>query len=338
MAHQLDVKDDGTVAMFYVKANERDVPWHRLGTAVPDALTAHDAMKTAGLDWNVTKRPLYASLHGVIADGEAVLEPVLVPDQFAIIRDEDNAVLGTVGGQYEPFQNSEAFEFLDSLVDSGEAKYDTAGSLRGGRSVFISMKTPRTILIGGADPVDTYIMLSNAHDGSRAVTGVNTVVRTVCANTEQLALRDYKAMFTMRHDQTMRGKVQEARDALGMTFAYFDEWEKAMNDLVAQDFTLREFETLVGTLYPARGSDEKANRERQLSLIGTLESSPTIGDGIRRTKWGAFNAVTEYLDHYAAVRATSIQSVEERRFTESMFGANRGVREKAYALLAGSDR
>ena len=41
--------------MFFV----REVPWHGLGTVVEDAPTSTDALRLAGLDWNVVQESVF---------------------------------------------------------------------------------------------------------------------------------------------------------------------------------------------------------------------------------------------------------------------------------------
>jgi hypothetical protein len=47
MAHELDMKADGTASMAYVQ--DEGLPWHGLGVAVSNDLTAQEMMFAAGL-------------------------------------------------------------------------------------------------------------------------------------------------------------------------------------------------------------------------------------------------------------------------------------------------
>src|SRR5207302_6207853 len=109
MAHELELRQDGTAKMFYVHKSNRDVPWHELGTPVPDALTAKEALVTAGLDWNVSKVALKTQ-EVKLADG--TVKEIDLPDWFATIRDSDGEALGVVKGQYQEYQNHEHFAFM----------------------------------------------------------------------------------------------------------------------------------------------------------------------------------------------------------------------------------
>ena len=135
----------------------REVPWHGIGTVVPDALTAEEAIRESGLDWEVTKEPFF------VKDSSG--EYHLAPRFYATVRSTDGRILGSVKEDYTVFQNRDAFSFADNLVDSGEAKYETAGSLFHGAWVWLTMKMPKQVLIAGDDPVDMYLLLNSSHDG-----------------------------------------------------------------------------------------------------------------------------------------------------------------------------
>ena len=103
-------------SMMYV----REKPWHGLGTRVEEAPTSTDALRMAGLDWSVVQRNIQ------------VCGGAKIKNYKANVRDSDGTVLGVVSDRYKIVQNAEAFEFTDSLI-GGEVRYETAGSLNGGR-------------------------------------------------------------------------------------------------------------------------------------------------------------------------------------------------------------
>jgi len=171
MAHNIEIKD-GQACMFYAG----ETPWHRLGTQVEKEVTAAAAIRLAGLDWKVEKRPMYIAGQARV-DGIPVLGPE-IPDKFAVVRTEDNHVLGVVGSAYECIQNAEAFGFLDGLVGEGLAMFHTAGSLFGGRKVFVACKLPESINVG-PDRVDKYLLLATGHDGNTLMQVKWTPIRVV---------------------------------------------------------------------------------------------------------------------------------------------------------------
>lgn len=325
----------------------REVPWHGLGTIVPDVLTAREAMVAAGLDWEVDLYPLFAEITHErqlrldrdergeeirMERVEILPRKVEVPGQFAVVRDSDLSTLGVVGGQYVPIQNHRSFEFFDNVVDSGDAKYETAGSLKAGKVVFLTAKVPKEIKIAGQDAIDLYLVLSTSHDGSLAFRCAVTPVRVVCQNTLNYGLSIAKQSWSIRHTESAEGRVQEARDALGLTFMYAEAFEREAERLLAQDFTKAEFERLVRQLAPSRQAGDAAF-QTQMALIGTLESSMTLDDGLRYTRWGALNAVAEYADWVQPVRTSKTKSEAEQRTDRAWFGAGLRMKETAHKIL-----
>src|SRR5690606_19715075 len=89
---------------------------------------------------------------------------------------------------YTVIQNEEHAGLLNALVDESGAHFETAGALQGGKRVFITMKLPGHMSIGGVDRVDQYLAAMNSHDGSSAFTFMISPVRIVCQNTLNFAL------------------------------------------------------------------------------------------------------------------------------------------------------
>ena len=147
-------------------------PWHGLGTIVAEAPTSQNALQLAGLDWKVIQSPVY-STYGVIEGFKAN------------IRDKDGAILGVVSDRYKVIQNKEAFAFTDALLGAG-VRFETAGSLQGGKKIWLLARLPREYIIAG-ERISPYLVFSNTHDGSGAVRVAITPIRVVCNNTLNLA-------------------------------------------------------------------------------------------------------------------------------------------------------
>ena len=150
-------------SMMYV----REKPWHGLGTEVQEAPTSRDALRLAGLDWTVEQKPIQ-------------LEGIEIPGYKANVRSTDDRVLGVVSDRYRIVQNQKAFEFTDSII-GGDVRYETAGSLNGGKKIWLLAKLPETEIAG--DETEPYMCFTNTHDGSGAIRVCMTPIRVVCNNT-----------------------------------------------------------------------------------------------------------------------------------------------------------
>lgn len=301
MAHYIETHGSQAAALF-----ARKDPWHRLGTTVQgEAFTAEDAMHLGHLGgWDVRKIPLTAS---EITENGVTTMPV---PGYATVRTSPFTsrpeALGVVGSGYTPLQNEEHAEFLNRLADESGAIFDTAGSLRGGRQVFVTMRLPKSLMVGGCDRVDLNIAALNSHDGNSAFRLLITPVRVVCANTQHAALRDHVSSWSIRHTRNAKAAVQAAREALGLTFAYAEEFEREAERLINMTMTDEQFHHLVAASFGTTPEDAPAQarnaaRERSGRLSHLFHHADTQA-GVRGTAWAGYQSVVEYVDHFAPVR------------------------------------
>ena len=307
MPHELEILENGQASMAY--NIETGLPWHGLGTGVSGVMTAEEAITLAHLDWEVEKE---------LAERKGVP----IPGNYWMIRKSDDKVLGRVGKDYKPIQNREAFEFFDTLVDSGEAKYDTAGSLSGGKRIWLTAQVGDDIQVAGQDSHRLYLALLSSHDGSRSLSAITTMVRIVCANTETMAIHGAKTSWTMTHRTTLAGKVSEARDALKLSFKYRDAFDAEVQRMMDIQVSKDQFIEIMKDVLP----DQKRQTEKNVTaLTNIFENSPTINDaGLSGTGYGAFNAMTEWLTHGREVRS------QEARMTNSIWGFGAKMRRKTH--------
>ena len=178
MAHEIEMVN-GVAQMAYAG----ELPWHGLGSQVSDDISTDGMMEAAGLDWSVTKQPMYY-MDDLGEMGE-------VPGKSALVRSSDNKVMDIVGQDWNPVQNAEAFEFFREFVDSGDMKMHTAGSLKGGKMVWALAKVNDGFTIKtaqGEDSVESYLLFSNPHQYGKSIDVRFTPIRVVCNNTLTLSL------------------------------------------------------------------------------------------------------------------------------------------------------
>jgi phage/plasmid-like protein (TIGR03299 family) len=344
MGHELDITD-GQVSF----ANSRSDHWHRLGQSVGHAMTAREALDAAHLaGWNVRKMALQVPQQPVIGDdGVTTPPPLAVPDFYATVRTNpingSLDVLGVVGSKYEPVQNEASCDLLDAITDKSGAHFETAGALRGGRETFITMKLPNSMVFdgidGSKDRTDFYLAALNSHDGSSAFRFLVTPVRVVCANTQSAAIGSAKSSFAIRHTGGAHTSIQEARTALKLSWRYIEAFEVEAARLYAQPMDTEQVRHFANTLLEvdAAGSDATARhrRERASGIVKLWTSSPTIAP-IAGTRWAAYNAVTEYLDHIVPVRgARTVVDASAARALRGISGAGstQSLKAQAFRML-----
>lgn len=314
--------------MAYVK--DRGVPWHGIGTPADGLMTAAEVLEKAGLDWVVERRPLY-----IEPKGGGLKDLQLVRTHQATVRVTDNQVLGIVGNRFTPVQNGEALRLLDDLVDSGEGKYDTAGSLNEGRRVFISMELPKHIGIKGDEsPYNSYLSCVNGHDGWTAFQVVRTTVRMVCSNTVDAGLERAMAKYAARHTQGVTQRVGEIREALGVVFRELDDLSDLLQAMTKVKVTEKRAKEVLLKVFPLADSD-KGTADLEIAksdfaaALSNWRQTETINDKLRGTNYGLYQAVAEYADWGLNYRN------KELRVSDLLLGQGRpaDAKKKALALL-----
>jgi phage/plasmid-like protein (TIGR03299 family) len=321
----------------------REVPWHGFGTKVDGLQKADAAIAAAGLDWPVEKRPLFyrdpTNPKGTIKR---------IDERVATVRMTDGKYLGVVSPAYEIVQNNRAFDIGDAIVDTGAAKYETAGSLREGRVIFISMEIPKTVKVPGDDgEIRPYLLLVNSHDGSFAFRGAVTPIRAVCANTVNMALGAAKSEFRLRHTRGIEQKIAEAQRALGLTFEYLDRFEKVAEKMMLTKIDRRDVLRTIATVFPIkdvnpmklsadelkRVIDASGATSPALKALAMYDSSPNL-ENIRGTAWGVYNGIAEYLDYGMFYRSRGRSAADNRASSILLNGPAAQKKEKASAVLA----
>ena len=333
MSHMLENLGSTKGSASFVSARQH--AWHKLGTVLPGTFTAAEAMDYAHLGgWNVRKEPL-TTAPILSADGVDVIE---VPDFFATVRTNPVTgrpnVLGVVGSSYTPVQNEAHADVLNAVVDQSGADFETAGSLRGGRQVFMSMKLPDTMLIGGVDPIDLYLIALNSHDGSSAFRLLVSPVRVVCANTQAAALRNARSSFSIRHTAGATGRIAQARQALDLTFAYAQAFQAEADRMIEQTITDEQFAAVIGQVWPTEATSKRTHAadDRLRELRKLRRASLTISETIRPTRWGAYQAITEYVDFVSPMRSRS--AGQDQRAERAVTGTGPVAKAKAFELIA----
>lgn len=327
MAHELDGADGIT---FF--ADSRNDAWHGLGQKVGRTMTATEVLAEAHLaNWNVRKHRLWT-------EGEDGF-PLAIEDKFATVRTNpitgDTDYLGVVGPNYTPIQNEATVEFLDALVDESGAHFETAGALRGGRETFVAMKLPGYMSFdlpgGGTDKTDLYISALNSHDGGGSFKTIVTPVRIVCANTQAAALANTKSIWSARHTVNALNVLEEARQSLRLSFDFADAFSNEIAKMIDAEVDAAESRRLLESVFGVDSAEtERAKNLRVQHTEATLDGLllPTC-DGIRGTRYGLYNAVTEYIDHRIPVGTDQVGVAPEKQ----LFGGYAEIKMKAFDVL-----
>jgi len=301
-----------------------EAAWHGFGTVVPENIPWAQAIKLAGLDWEVGLSPLFA----VLDSGKRVSTSA-----YGVVRGQDDRVLGVVGDRYTPIQNAEAFGVFERLFGD-EARLHTAGSLKGGQVIWGLAELKETEIAG--DRYRRFLLVTTAHDGSGALLAIPTNTRVVCWNTLSAAkaVGRKEVGFKVRHTQSAPTALAAKTDELGVALGIFDDFAiraARLADITVTDGDLvdlcREF--TVCKPYRDLGTAEfitqgPAADILQLSYLGT--GNAAYGG----TLYGLLQGVTEYVDHHSR---GARRSREESRFAYILTGSGADHKAQAFQVL-----
>lgn len=299
-------------------------PWHGLGTSVKEVMTSEEAIKAGGLNWEVEKKKIHF-------ESKEKKEMIEFPGKFATVRTDKDVGLGIVGGQYTIMQNHEAFTFFDNIVTKKEAIYHTVGSLGKGQKIWLLAKLPKSIEVVHDDVVDQYLLLSNSHDGTSAVSVRFTPIRVVCQNTLVAAFNSSSYVVNVRHSSKMHGKVEEAQRILGISKEFYTHFEEMAKAMVKKPLTEDTLETLLKGI--GYGKD-KEDSTRSSNIRDTIMKYIETGKGntskrVKGTLWAGVNGIVEYVD-YGRLTKDMGDGVVSNRLESVWFGGGATIKLKAW--------
>jgi phage/plasmid-like protein (TIGR03299 family) len=297
--------------------------WHELGTVAPAGTTAPELFKLAGADWDVFHAPVKTEIEvpHLDAQGAQLYVPGFRDEQgerVALMRTmtaEDPTarnvcrinpatgaleILGQTSAKYGLIQHRELFlDFAEGLLDILAPAVATCGVLFGGKQVFMCWKLPEHISVDGVDDtLQLWLLARTSHDRSIPAQVAIVPVRTVCFNTTRWNIANAVSKMSIRHTRNPQMKIEQAREALGMTNKYAQAMGREARALLEAPMSVGQFERIVTESFgPGEEPSKKAQTEWD-SKMGTLLElwkSPTQDSG-RGTAWGALNTVIEYQD------------------------------------------
>lgn len=291
--------------------------WHEMGTTIKDhEPTTEEFYKMAGLDWTVGKKPA-----GFFDDNGFFHE---IEDTYGLVRNEDNQFFGFCKKKYNIFQNAEAFEWCEPLIDSGLFKWETAGSFRNGQTCWCLLNSGEYNIVA-TDKIRNYLLVAWAHDGKRGIVIQPTSIRVICQNTLNAALTNKEERdnrIHIPHFVTMRPRLEEVRMMYEGACAAFElqkaKYEKMINTVLSESQKNAFIDSVCNIVYDdmslingTKALSEKA-RKHVDSVRDTFKSnlremidyraSGQTEYGIKNTLYGAFNASSEYIEHYMTQR------------------------------------
>jgi phage/plasmid-like protein (TIGR03299 family) len=309
------------------------------------ATSAAEAAKQAGLDWTVKTAPLLAYENYNVNPYEVRSEYYNVPNKQAVVKvkeGEDNTVIGVVGNKYKLVQNIEVFNALDTLIDSGDARYAAAGEIKNGSQVWMVLELPHGVQVAD-DPHVAMLLVKTGHDGSSSVVIKPIIERLFCANQINGLINGKKYnnyTYRMTHTTNQELSVNDIRNITQLTYSAIDDYQNTANKLLSVKMSRDKAVNYFKRVWALPSEIEESPvhllskgqlKQRTIALNARNKAwmiyseSPTQ-ENIRDTAFGAWQAVIEYADHYGVGGA-------DRLAAATLSGRNDKVKTKALSLL-----
>ena len=316
MSHQITTRDN----LFTV----REPAWHGLGDVLTEYPTRQAAQAIAH-PWEVQQEPVYRKVI-TVSDAGPIETFQELPGWLLNSRDDDQEPLGVVTDSYAPVTNTTLYDIAEAIEGAaeGSVRFETGGSLKGGRKVWLLVRLDEPLLLPG-DPQGAtipYYALQNSHDGSGSFRGQATMTRIVCDNTAQAADLDAQARdmeFVFRHTSTIAERIEDAKNALAGWRMAITAFRSTADRLVELQLDDEQVERFVTEFIPApaiHAASERvmANVEDARNQLRFIISGPTCAE-IENTGWGMVQASIEYGQHYR--KAQSGEARFKRAYLDS---------------------
>jgi len=269
------------------------------------------------VDFTVSKRPMYLS------------SGIVVPNNWAVVRDDNQTTLGVVGNVYRPLQNQLGLDLFDAAAASGQIEYGKAGTFKSGAIVWMQIKLPGSLKVG-PDEVARYLLLANSHNGTSNLRILLTPIRVVCRNTLAMALSDKESGMKIRHTSGGSEKVKLAQRAIEDASRYYTSFQDVANVMYRKQLTPATIKTTIAEIFPAIGEDKEVSTRLENTRNQVIDLVER-GQGqyeIRGTAWGVYNAVAEYTDHHRSTRGD-----EANRLESAWLGSGAAMKRRAFEIL-----
>jgi phage/plasmid-like protein (TIGR03299 family) len=283
----------------------------------------NEILTTNGLDFTVEKLPLVAPRNrSVITDSGEIADEVQLIDSpyFGLYNSKSGEIINTVKKGYTVSQNDEVVELVLRGMDGfGELSVQKAGSLHGGRRVFIQLAIDGLSVVGD-DRVKRYVTIIDSNDGTTGLSvGIGDLTMS-CSN--QFYYFNKEGQSKIRHSKSLDQKIKEIPNLISMALEQSNRMQDKYRNFTTHSVSDNDAHGLVKTILGVS----------KLSSVGVLSDVSTkttnamdsLYDMIRiemaqkgKNAWGLHSGVTRWTTH-----EKSAPRRDNGRIESSMGGSN----------------
>lgn len=271
-------------------SNSGTTPWHGIGTIIDEFVDGQRALELGGIDWSVSRVPLYTVTDPFAPKLEDTFKLV---DGNVALQDSNGRNLSVVSPKYEVLQNEELADITDTLG----LNVQTCGQMWDGKFVWMLSDLGESPRFDGTDEaMHRWLLVSTWHgSGAFRIEGVN--IRVVCENTLRIAQSGGELFHSIQHRSGAYDRLAEAKLALVETYNGFDEFDAWAASLMNKHVSRVTFgDEVLEQLFPrpdAEASDRvRHNWHNRRQTLRNIFDGPTIGG--QETAWHFLQTINEY--------------------------------------------
>ena len=248
---------------------------------------------------------------------------------IGVLRDDNHFFLGSGTKRFVPIGNESTKE-LCNILHEMDFSYENAGVFDGGRVTYVSMKWKHNIVSG--EEMDYYVVVVNSFDGSKPFGVYITPIRIWCKNTLNLAIKNAKRFWKLRHTTNAHIRLEEVQNGLILLGNYIGLFEKEVDRMKLLTCDKDKVKGFIDLLFPI--SDDMTPRivasveNKRAELMYRYEYAPDIIN-MEQSAFRFINAVSDYVDHTEPLRRTA--AWKEKRFANNMGGND--ILDVAYTMV-----
>ena len=300
-----------------------------VGSFAHPVTTGAEALQAAGLDWDVSYRPL-ADLAPSMSDSERAAK------MGFIVRDDIGEPLGSsVTAGYSHQQNSVLGDLGEQVIDGFGGQFTNALVKGYGDTVALTVQLPQTVELGRNRKLCKNITLIKGHGGAGSIQAIAHDVDFFCTNQIVSMMRSGVNMVRIQHTASADGRIRLAHhDIIEMLNAQ-DEFHQSLVKLLNEPATLRQYLPIVMPRPERRANQTGDQYQATLRKYDTKldvvrrEYARDFNSNLQSTKLGVLWAFQGAEQHFTWAGTARSHDAQASRF----LAHTQPVANRAYAAL-----
>jgi hypothetical protein len=215
----------------------------------------------------------------------------------ALIRNDNNNLLGIVGDNYEPVTNSQLLHLTDALTKSGEFELKGFDEINNGKIILAFLKNNNPDLKMNGCKIEEYMFIGNSFDGTKRFHIGTTSNLIRCANQFSSTLEVYSKKHNSNliiDDLSIKNLIKSYKETKTELYESFNGLEKIKIDETIIENLIKEVQIMLN--YDSRITDKNEQKER-LSMLTLRNSIDREIKDLGHNAFALFNGVTWYTTH-----------------------------------------